>query len=107
MYSESWIYGGAMDRDVVNLSDDDLGAAMDRDRHVLWGRDVRPTSRFVHRWCEALPYYDLQLESARARGFDLPKGVFLVGNYVAGIGLPMLLEQAAAVAAQIREMVSP
>ena len=107
VYSESWIYGGAMDRDVVNLSDDDLGAAMDRDRHVLWGRDVRPTSRFVHRWCEALPYYDLQLESARARGFDLPKGVFLVGNYVAGIGLPMLLEQAAAVAAQIREMVSP
>jgi protoporphyrinogen/coproporphyrinogen III oxidase len=103
-YSESWIYGGAMDRDVVNLSDDDLGAAMDRDRHALWGRDVRPASRFVHRWCEALPYYDLQLESARARGFNLPKGVFLVGNYVAGIGLPMLLEQAAAAAAQVGEM---
>ena len=53
---------------------------------------------------EALPYYDLQLESARARGFDLPKGVFLVGNYVAGIGLPMVLEQAAAVATRVREM---
>ena len=68
-------------------------------------RSRRPAGRrFVHRWCEALPYYDLQLESARARGFDLPKGVFLVGNYVAGIGLPMVLEQAAAVATQVREM---
>lgn len=103
-YSESWIYGGAMDRDVVDLFDDDLGAAMDRDRQVLCGRDVRPASRFVHRWRDALPYYDLQLESARARGFNLPKGVFLVGNYVAGIGLPMLLEQAAEVATRVREM---
>ena len=77
---------------------------MDRDRQLLCGRDVRPAARFVHRWREALPYYDLQLESARARGFDLPKGVFLVGNYVAGIGLPMVLEQAAAVATRVREM---
>jgi protoporphyrinogen oxidase len=86
------------------LSDVELGAAMDRDRQVLYGRDVRPASRFVHRWSEALPYYDLRLESARARGFDLPTGVLLVGNYVAGIGLPMVLEQAAAVASQIREI---
>ena len=103
-YSESWIYGGATDPDVVDLSDVELGAAMDRDRQVLCGRDVRPAGRFVNRWREALPYYDLQLELARARGFDLPKGVFLVGNYVAGIGLPMVLEQAAAVASRIREM---
>ena len=106
-YSESWIYGAPWIVTSWTSPTTISGAAMDRDRHVLWGRDVRPTSRFVHRWCEALPYYDLQLESARARGFDLPKGVFLVGNDVAGIGLPMLLEQAAAVASQIREMVSP
>jgi hypothetical protein len=51
-----------------------------------------------------LPHYDLQLESVRARGLDLPKGVFIVGNYVGGIGVPMLLEQAAAVATRVREM---
>ncbi len=103
-YSESWIYGGAVDRDVVKLSEDDLGVLMDRDRQLLYGRGVRPTARFIHRWREALPYYDLQLESVRARGFDLPSGVFLAGNYVAGIGLSMLLEQAAAVATRVREM---
>jgi len=104
-YSESWIYGGAADRDVVRLSDDDLGAMMDRDRQVLCGRSVAPAARLVHRWPAALPHYDLQLESVRASGFDLPEGVFLVGNYVGGIGVPMLLEQAAAVATRVREMV--
>lgn len=102
-YSESWIYGGAADRAVVDLSEEELAAVMDRDRQRLCGRSVRPAARFIHRWREALPHYDLQLESVRARGFDLPPGVFLVGNYVAGIGLSMLLEQAAAVATRIRE----
>jgi oxygen-dependent protoporphyrinogen oxidase len=103
-YSESWIYGGAADRDVVDLSEADLAAVMDRDRQLLCGRCVPPATRLVHRWRAALPHYDLQLESVRACGFDLPKGFFLVGNYVGGIGVSMLLEQAAAVAARVREM---
>jgi oxygen-dependent protoporphyrinogen oxidase len=103
-YSESWIYGGAADRDVVHLSEDDLGAVMDRDRQLLCGRCVPPAARSVHRWRAALPHYDLQLESVQASGFDLPKGVFLMGNYVGGIGVTMLLEQAAALATRVREM---
>ena len=77
---------------------------MDRDRQLLCGRCVPPVARLVHRWRAALPHYDLQLESVRARGLGLPKGVFLVGNYVGGIGVPMLLEQAATVANRVREM---
>ena len=101
-YSESWIYGGAGDRDAVHLSEDDLAAVMDRDRQVLCGRFVAPAARLVHRWRAALPHYDVQLESVRACGFDLPKGVFLVGNYVGGIGVSALLEQAAVVASRVR-----
>ena len=104
LYSESWIYGGAADRDVVHLTEADLGAVMDRDRQTLCGRSVPPAARLVHRWRAALPHYDVQLESVRARGLDLPKGIFLVGNYVTGIGVPTLLEQAAAVAARVRAM---
>jgi oxygen-dependent protoporphyrinogen oxidase len=100
-YAESWIYGGAADRDIVHLSADDLAAVMDRDRQVLCGQSVSPAARLVHRWHAALPHYDLQLESVRTGGFDLPKGVFLVGNYVGGIGVTMLLEQAAAVATRV------
>jgi oxygen-dependent protoporphyrinogen oxidase len=103
-YSESWIYGGAADRDVVHLSEDDLGSVMDRDRQVLCGRSIAPAARVVHRWRAALPHYDLQLESVRASGFDLPKDVYLVGNYVGGIGVTTLLEQAAAVANRVKEL---
>jgi protoporphyrinogen/coproporphyrinogen III oxidase len=104
-YSESWIYGGAADREVVHLTEGEVTAMMDRDRQVLCGRSVPPTARLVHRWRAALPHYDVRLESMRARGLELPKGVFLVGNYVGGIGVPTLLEQAAAVAAKVREIV--
>ena len=104
-YCESWIYGGAADRDVVHLSDDDLAAAMDSDRQVLCGCRVAPAARLVHRWRSALPHYDLQLESIRASGLVLPKGIFLAGNYVGGIGVTMLVEQAASVAERVREMV--
>jgi oxygen-dependent protoporphyrinogen oxidase len=102
-YSESWIYGGAADRDVVRLSDEDLAAVMDRDRRLLCRRDVPPAARLVHRWRAALPHYDVQLESVRARGLDLPPGLFVVGNYVTGIGVPNLLEQAATVAGRMRD----
>jgi oxygen-dependent protoporphyrinogen oxidase len=103
-YSETWIYGGAADRDVVHLPEPDLAALMDRDRQRLCGRSVPPAARMVHRWRAALPHYDLRLEAVRARGLDLPDGVFVVGNYMAGIGLPALLEQAAAVATRVREI---
>jgi oxygen-dependent protoporphyrinogen oxidase len=104
-YSESWIYGGAADREVVQLSEQDLGAVMDRDRQRLCGRSVAPDSRVVHRWRAALPHYDLQLEAVRTSGFNLPAGVFLVGNYMGGLGVSTLLEQAAAVAARVRELI--
>jgi len=103
-YSESWIYGGASDGAVMDLSDEELGAAMDHDRQVLCGRGEPPAARWIHRWRAGLPHYDLQLESVLSRPLDLPTGIFLVGNYVGGIGVPMLLEQAAAVAARVREM---
>ena len=103
-YSESWIYGGAVDRNVVDLGEDELAAMMDRDRERLCGRSVPPAARVVHRWNAALPHYDVTLESVRARGLALPRGVFLVGNYVGGIGVPMLLEQAATVADRVRDM---
>ena len=70
--SETWIYGGAADRDVMQLSDEELGTMMDGDRQRLCGRSVRPSGRVVHRWPAALPHYDVQLESGRARGFVLP-----------------------------------
>jgi protoporphyrinogen/coproporphyrinogen III oxidase len=101
MHSESWIYGGAVDRDVVDLDDHQLREILARDRERLYGRHVDPVASYPQRWPRALPHYDLRLESLLSSGLRLPDGVFLAGNYLSGIGLPMLLERGHRVASDI------
>jgi protoporphyrinogen/coproporphyrinogen III oxidase len=102
MHSESWIYGGAVDREMVDLDDRQLGEVLARDRERLYGRHVDPIASYPQRWPRALPHYDLRLESLLRSGFALPDGVFLAGNYLSGIGLPMLLERGHRVASEIK-----
>lgn len=101
-HSESWIYGGAQDREVLELDDRALFEVVDRDRERLFGRYTAPLARYVQRWPVGLPHYDLTLEKLRRAGLEPPRGVLLAGNYLRGIGLPMLLEQSHAVAADVR-----
>jgi oxygen-dependent protoporphyrinogen oxidase len=100
-HSESWIYAGAQDREILDLDDAALFEAMDRDRETLYGRAVEPLARYPQRWPVGLPHYTVALEALAPRSLPLPKDVFLVGNYLRGIGLPMLLEQAYDVAIAI------
>ena len=101
-HSESWIYAGAQDREIMKLDDGALFEVMDRDRERLYGRSVQPRARYPQRWPIGLPHYDLTMEAARSRGFSTPDDVFLAGNYLRGIGLPILLEQAWATAEKVR-----
>jgi Protoporphyrinogen oxidase len=93
-HSESWIYGGATDREILDYDDKTLFEVMDRDREKLFGRHTEPNARYPQRWPVGLPHYDLALEATLRNGINLPKDVHLSGNYLRGIGLPMLLEQA-------------
>jgi oxygen-dependent protoporphyrinogen oxidase len=102
-HSESWIYAGAQDREIVELDDAALFEVMDRDRERLYGRHTDPLARYPQRWPVGLPHYDLRLETLRGRGFATPDDVFLAGNFVRGIGLPMLLELAWDTAQKVRE----
>lgn len=101
-HSESWIYGGAQDREILDYDDAALFEVMDRDRERLYGRHTEPVARYPQRWPIGLPHYDLRLEEIRRGGFTLPENVFLAGNYLRGIGLPMLLEQSYAVANEVK-----
>ena len=101
-HSESWIYGGAQDREILDLGDAALFEIMDRDRARLFGRPAEPLSRYPQRWPAGLPHYDLALETMMQKGLALPKGVWLAGNYLRGIGLPMLLERAWRVSGEVR-----
>lgn len=100
-HSESWIYGGAQDRAVLDLDDAALFEVMDRDRERLVGKRVEPIARYPQRWHTGLPHYDLHLERLAPGRIPMPDGLFLAGNYLRGIGLPMLLEQSHAVAARV------
>lgn len=100
-HSESWIYGGAQDRAILDLDDKALFEVMDRDREKLVGKRVEPIARYPQRWHVGLPHYDLHLERLAPAKLAVPKDVHLTGNYLRGIGLPMLLEQSYAVAGTI------
>lgn len=100
-HSESWIFGGAEDRGAVQLSDEQLFERLARDRARVFGREANPLAVFTQRWPAALPHYDLRLETIVRNGLELPPDVHLGGNYLSGIGLPMLVERAWAVAEEL------
>lgn len=101
-HSESWILGGAQDPGVVDLDDETLFARVASDRRRVYGRDAKPLAMFAQRWPVALPHYDIGLEALLRQGIETPRGLFLAGNYLAGIGLPMLIEKAWDVAEEVR-----
>ena len=102
-HSESWILGGAQHPEVLDLDDAALAELVARDREKVYGRAATPLSIHPQRWPQALPHYDVGLEGLLRKGIELPGDTFLAGNYLRGIGLPMLLEKAWDVARQVRE----
>lgn len=105
-HSESWIYGGGEDRDVVDLDDNAIFALVARDRATLYGHSAEPTGIYPQRWPAALPHYDVKLETMLRSGIEPPPDTFLAGNYLRGIGLPLLLEKGWDVAQQVQRHVS-
>lgn len=105
-HSESWIYGGAADRDVMDLDDRELFDLIARDRRNVYGREVEATAMYPQRWPLALPHYDLRLEQLLRAGIETPSDTFLAGNYLCGIGLPMLIERAWDVATAVKARTS-
>lgn len=101
-HSESWILGGAQHPEVLDLDDAALFELVARDREKVYGRAATPLSIHPQRWPHALPHYDVGLEHLLRNGIELPGDTFLAGNYLRGIGLPMLLEKAWDVAQQVQ-----
>lgn len=99
--SETWILGGAPDREVVNLNDAELEAILHRNHALLVGAEEPMLSFYVTRWPQALPHYTLALERTLTTLPPLPKHLMLVGNYLGQIGLAKLIERAYRVADQI------
>ena len=98
-HSETWILGGALDRDVLQLDDNALQQLIADERQQLYGRHEEPLAVHLTRWPEALPHYSTELERVLTTLPSLPREVGLVGNYLGRIGLTGMVERAAQVAA--------
>jgi len=101
-HSETWIFGGAGDADVVDLSDKAFGEIIADERARFYGASNEPLDVHVTRWPNALPHYTVDLENILTTLPPPPENISLVGNYLGRIGLAKILERAAVIADQVR-----
>ncbi len=96
--SETWIFGGALDPDVLKLSDQEFAELIAHERAEFYSRHEEPLA--VHVTCRpsALPHYSIELEEILTTLPAPPAHIALAGNYLGRIGLAKLIERAAVVA---------
>ncbi len=97
-HAETWIFGGALDPDIVNLSDGDLTQLIAGERQRCFGADDPALDVQITRWPNALPHYSIELERILTTLPAPPPNIMLAGNYLGRIGLAKILERAACVA---------
>jgi len=97
-HAETWIFGGALDPEVVNLNDQELAQLIADERERFFGRHDPALDVQITRWPNALPHYSVDLERILTALSSPPPNLTLVGNYLGRIGLAKILERAACVA---------
>jgi oxygen-dependent protoporphyrinogen oxidase len=100
-HSETWIFGGALDREVTRLSKQELSRLIADERRRLRKVDDELLDMHSTYWPEAVPHYSINLERVLTNLPPLPHDVALVGNYLGGLGLAKVIDRAAQVASQI------
>ena len=97
-HAETWIFGGALDPEVVNLNDQELAQLIADERERFFGKHDPTLDVQITRWPNALPHYSIELERILTALPSPPPNMALVGNYLGRIGLAKILERAACVA---------
>lgn len=94
-HSETWIFGGALDRDVVDLNDEEITRTILADRARFYRQQDSPLAVHIKRWPNTLPHYSVDLERTLVKLRQPPPNIALVGNYLGRIGLAKIFERAA------------
>jgi oxygen-dependent protoporphyrinogen oxidase len=97
-HSETWIFGGALDADIIELNDDQFRDLVATERESFYGKRDEPLALYINRRPKAIPHYTIELERTLTNLPAPPANVALVGNYLGRIGLAKLIERAAVVA---------
>ncbi|EPG72704.1 protoporphyrinogen oxidase [Leptospira fainei serovar Hurstbridge str. BUT 6] len=95
IHSETYVYGGAGDREIATKSEDEIINIVEDDRKKLIPDSLDPVNHYVTVWKEALPVYGPQLYAFN-KDLDriLPADIKVEGNFRQGIGLKSILERA-------------
>jgi oxygen-dependent protoporphyrinogen oxidase len=107
--SESYILGGANDSKAMSLSDQALSQSVSRDRDIVLNDKSNPVGHYIQRWPETLPHYtvtlekDLRIVEGERRSLEKQK-IFIMGNFLGGIGLSQILDQASMLASRVLEV---
>jgi oxygen-dependent protoporphyrinogen oxidase len=99
--SETWLFGGALDREAPRLSDSEILALVATERARLHGLHARVLYSKIVRWESAVPHYDLSLEGAleNLRAMHFQEGLYRVfGTYLGELGLGAVLLRASKLA---------
>lgn len=94
-HSETWIFGGALDPDVVNLDDEEITSTILAERARFYRQQDKPLAVHIKRWRNALPHYSVDLERTLTKLPVPPPNIALVGNYLGRIGLAKIFERSA------------
>ncbi|KYG70468.1 hypothetical protein AZI85_00520 [Bdellovibrio bacteriovorus] len=102
-YSETWIFGGAHDTSILDMSDAEVLKTIATERFRILGNKEALLDYRIFRWRNALPFYNIELEKTLKdlSAQKLPEGLFLHGNYLGGIGLSKILERGDKLAEEI------
>ena len=102
-YSETYILGGATDAKIMQLSDSEIQNLIVSERAKIFKGKNEILSLHITRWSQALPHYTVQLEKMLPL-IELPKNVYLHGNYLGSIGLSKILDRSIALAESIEKI---
>jgi oxygen-dependent protoporphyrinogen oxidase len=93
-FSETWILGGAFNRNIISLSDSEITTLIREDRARLGGMQEKFMGSVITRWPSVLPHYTLELEKTLNLDIFLKLKndlIFLQGRYNGTLGLSRIL----------------
>jgi oxygen-dependent protoporphyrinogen oxidase len=101
--SETWIFGGATDPDVIKRTDEEILSTIELEREKILGRRAPLHHAVVSRWPSAVPHYNTELERMLDERDILTEGQYtLFGTYLGDLGLARVLVRAQELARKIK-----
>lgn len=104
-YSETWIFGGTHSPDMLNKSDSEIRDVILKERAQILNSKAEIKELHIHRWPQALPHYTLAHQEI-LKSLQLPKNLYLAGNYLGVIGLSKILSRSKELASEMKRTLS-